>query len=248
MGPDDAGGAGKRKLAVFRDTLLCHRRFTVDGVTEETVLDLSGSGLEIMPGDFIGLHAGGVGAYRFYHELGAWLQGLRKPADGELRLFDRDAPLSPEWSARTARVFREGGALPDLTVRDNVDVALTFSGLSRTDRAGRVEEALERFALTGYRDAFPGTDDVGRGAEKRLNYARAWARRPLLLFIDQPFLHVRDRYASMAVEAVNELVAMGGAVVFTSNREHDLRPGIGGRESWRPNRCFTLQQGRLSDF
>jgi ABC-type nitrate/sulfonate/bicarbonate transport system ATPase subunit len=235
-------------LAEFKGAVLRHRRAVAGGTAEETVLDLEGSDWEVLPGDFIGLNAGGSSASRFYHELGAWLQGLRAPSAGGLRLFGKDVPLPPEWSARTARVFREGGLLPDITVRQNIELALAFSGLQESERAARTDEALERFVLSAYADAHPGTDAVGRGAEKRLNYARAWARRPSLLFIDQPFLHIRDHYARRVVGAVNELIAAGGAVVFTSNRKGDLLPGSGGLAEWRPNRRYSLRRGKLLDF
>lgn len=233
-------------LACFRNAVLLHRLHTPKGEVTETVLDVEGDSFSVFPGECVGLQSGsGETAARFYHELGTWLQGLRKPDRGEVTLFGQSVPLSREHSARTARVFREAGFLPDYTVEENIGLSLTFSGLKRRERNERVDEALERFSLAAYRNDYPGTDAVGRGAEKRLGYARAWARRPLLLFIDNPFLHIRDRYAAPVAETVRDLLAAGGAVVFTTNRENDLHPGAGNRSAWRPTRSLALQHGKL---
>lgn len=235
-------------LVLFQDTVLRYRHLTAFGMIEETVLDVTGEELAIHAGELVGIHAGGEGTFRFYHELAAWLQGLHLPFSGKLTIFGQETPLPPGLIARTARVFREGGVLPDFTVYENIELALAFSGLSRKEVVERAEEAMDRFDLTSYRGAYPGTDEVGLGAEKRLNYARAWARRPLLLCIDQPFLHIRDSYAVKAVNAVNELLAGGSAVVITTNQEHDLLPGSGGLTEWKPTRCLSLEWGRLSEF
>lgn len=234
-------------VVAFNDAVLRYTHLTAFGKIEETVLDVSGSTFEIRPGELVGIHAGGGGTFRYYHELATWIQGFYKPYSGSLKVFGREPPLPPDLIARTARVFREGGVLPDFTVYGNIELALAFSGLSREEVAARVEEAMDRFDLTSYKDAYPGTDDVGLGAEKRLNYARAWARRPAILCIDQPFLHIRDSYAGCAVQSVNELRAAGCAVVFTTNQEHDLSPD-GGAAEWKPTRCLSLLWGRLSDM
>lgn len=230
----------------FKDTVLRYTHQASFGMTEETVLDLYGEELDILPGEILGIHAGGEGTFRYYHELAAWFQGFNKPFSGSLKIFDLEPPLPRACIARTARIFREGGVLPDFTVAGNIELALAFSGLGRGEVASRVEEAMERFDLTSYRNAYPGTDDVGPGAEKRLNYARAWARQPLLLCIDQPFLHIRDSYADNAVDAVNELAANGTAVVFTTNQARDLAPGAGGLSEWKPTRCLSLAWGKLT--
>lgn len=218
------------------------------GNVEETVLDMTGQTLEVRPGDVVGLHAGGEGTFRHYHELALWLQGFKTPYSGRMTLFGAEPPLGRELVAKTARIFREGGVLPDFTVHGNIELALAYSGLGRREAARRVEEAMERFDLVSYRNFYPGTDDVGLGAEKRLNYARAWARRPLILCVDQPFLHIRDSYADEAVDALNALAAGGGAIVFTTNQAHDLWPGLGGLSVWNPTRRFALDWGRLTEI
>lgn len=235
-------------LIALKDAVLHYRHQTAFGVTEDTVLDAAGTEIAIGPGELVGIHAGGLGSSRYYHELAVWLQGLKPAFSGSLTLFGQEPPLPPALMAKTARVFREGGLLPDFTVAGNIELGLAFSGLTRREVRERVEEALGRFDLIARRDEYPGTDAVGLETEKRLNYARAWARRPLILCIDQPFLHIRDSYAAQTVGAVNELLAAGSAVVFTTNHEHDLQPDAGGLTGWKPTRSYSLMWGRLEDL
>jgi len=94
--------------------------------------------------------------------------GLETRHQGEVRL-----------NGRLAMVFQEPTLLLWRTVAQNLTVT------TRIDRA-EAEAALEEVGLGGMADRFPG--QLSLGQQRRLALARAFARSPDLLLMDEPFV------------------------------------------------------------
>jgi tungstate transport system ATP-binding protein len=86
-----------------------------------------------------------------------------------------------------------------LSVWNNLRLALWLARVSKPERAGRADEALQRAGLQDLKDR-PARALSG-GQQQRLALARAWATRPALLFLDEPT-------ASLDPSAKNEIEAM----------------------------------------
>ncbi|SHJ26713.1 NitT/TauT family transport system ATP-binding protein [Palleronia salina] len=94
--------------------------------------------------------------------------GLQRGAEGHI-----DAP------ARTAMIFQEPTLLPWRTLTDNLRVT---TGID----AGAADRLLAEIGLGGRGDAFPG--QLSLGQQRRMALARAFATRPELLLMDEPFV------------------------------------------------------------
>ena len=106
---------------------------------------------------------------------------------GLIRLDGRDA-AEMTVSARTARigiVFQDPEAqFCMLTVEDEVAFGLENMAVPRREMDGRIQEALEQVGLAGRRRER--VDRLSGGQKQRLALASALARRPPILFLDEP--------------------------------------------------------------
>ncbi|OFS06505.1 ABC transporter, partial [Micrococcus sp. HMSC31B01] len=107
--------------------------------------------------------------------------GLDPDFDGEL-LID-GSPVRP-YDERTAVGFQEPRLLPWRTLRRNVELGLP-RGLDRAAGRARVQELLELVGLAPFAEHRP--REVSGGMAQRASLARALARRPGVLLLDEPF-------------------------------------------------------------
>jgi NitT/TauT family transport system ATP-binding protein len=109
------------------------------------------------------------------------LLGLDKEFSGSFQL-----PIG--GSNRVAAVFQEPILLPWRTVEQNVRLALPRSG-----RDADLDELFDSLGLAGMRSLFPA--ELSLGLARRVALARAFATRPAILFLDEPFVSLDEKTA-----------------------------------------------------
>jgi molybdate transport system ATP-binding protein len=145
------------------------------------------------------------------------IAGLRRPDRGRITLGDRawfDAAakvdLPPERRS-VGLVFQEYALFPHMTVRANV----AFGGASDA----RVRELLDRVQIAHLADERPG--GLSGGERQRVAVARALARNPQVLLLDEP-LSALDAHTRTAVRGELQDV-LGALSLPTLLVTHDFR-------------------------
>ncbi|MCP2040225.1 NitT/TauT family transport system ATP-binding protein [Neisseria sp. HSC-16F19] len=113
------------------------------------------------------------------------LAGLQRPWQGRVALFGQELTRP---HPRAAFVFQNPSLLPWLTVRENIGFGLNFKHQPKIDKAalnGRVNALLDEVGLSHAADARPAA--LSGGMAQRVSLARALAREPQVLLLDEPF-------------------------------------------------------------
>lgn len=120
----------------------------------------------------------------------------------------------PAARRRVGYVAQDDDLFPHLTAAENV--AFGLAALPRAERAREAAAWLERFALGGLGGRRP--RDLSGGQRRRVALARAAARRPALLLLDEPFAAL-DAATRAAVRRSlrGELKACGAPVVLVTH-------------------------------
>ena len=81
-------------------------------------------------------------------------------------------------------VFQSYHLLDDLTVRENIDLPLSYKDIPNRQRQGMVADTLDRFQIVAKKDLFP--SQLSGGQQQLVGVARAVIHRPALLLADEP--------------------------------------------------------------
>jgi putative ABC transport system ATP-binding protein len=118
------------------------------------------------------------------------IAGLDKPTSGSVTVAGSEvnrlgASALAAWRARhVGFVFQSYNLLPVLTARQNVELPLLLTSLSKKERAERCALALGVVGLEDRVDHFP--RQLSGGQEQRVSIARAIVADPTLILLDEP--------------------------------------------------------------
>jgi molybdate/tungstate transport system ATP-binding protein len=123
------------------------------------------------------------------------IAGLVAPSVGRVRLDDRDATTLPPEARGVGIVYQHAYLFPHLTVRQNVE----YGAVS----ADEAREASARFGVDALANRAIGA--LSGGERQLVALARALARRPSVLLLDEPFSALDPRSRGATRRALRSL-------------------------------------------
>jgi NitT/TauT family transport system ATP-binding protein len=108
--------------------------------------------------------------------------GLIAPDEGTIRIAGTKV-TGPRKDA--CMVFQNFGLLPWRTVMGNVEFPLELDGIAVGERRGQAQHFLELVGLAAFGEHYP--HELSGGMQQRVGIARALMRKPILIFMDEPF-------------------------------------------------------------
>jgi putative ABC transport system ATP-binding protein len=185
---------------------------------------LSGVKLEIHHGDYVSISGpSGCGKSTLLSILGL----LDSPTSGSYQL--RGEPVEHLDHAKRSRVrnreigfiFQSFNLIGDLTVWQNVELPLTYRGLTAAERRERVDEALAKVGMTARAKHFP--SQLSGGQQQRVAVARALGGRPSILLADEPTGNLDSKNGDAVMALLRELHAEGATICLVTHDERYAR-------------------------
>ena len=141
------------------------------------------------------------------------LLGMIGPTAGHVELFGRrvDAGADDLWRG-VGHLVEGATAYPELTVRENLDVARRLTGVGERAVVGRM---IERLALEPYADRRAAS--LSQGNLQRLALGRALLHEPELLVLDEPANGLDPAGVIEIRELLRGLSRQSGVTVFMSS-------------------------------
>jgi len=185
--------------------------------------------LDVEPGElFAVIGPNGAGKTTLFNMI----SGMFQPSAGRIIFQDVDiTALSPERrvSAGMARTFQITEIFPELSVRDNVRIAVEVASgyrlrpwLSRsraTEVEGRVEEIVAMGGLDRHADRVAG--ELSHGDQRATEIMMTLALRPSLLLLDEPTAGMGDEETVNVTRLIDRLHRDQKLTIILI--EHDMR-------------------------
>lgn len=202
---------------------------------------LDGVDLDVGPGERVAL-LGPSGSGK--STLLYCLAGILPVTSGEV-CFDGRSLTELSADARAAVrlgsfgfVFQFAELVPELTLRDNVELPLRLLGNERASYRARATELLERLNISEVADRLP--TEVSGGQAQRCAIARAVAHRPRVIFADEPTGALDSLNAQRALDLlIDASAAVDAALVVVT---HDAAVAA------RLGRTVQVADGRIREF
>ncbi len=186
----------------------------------ETVEALKGVSLQFRRSEFVSvLGPSGCGKTTMLNIIG----GLDRYTKGDLIINGRSTKdfNSRDWDTyrnhSVGFVFQSYNLIPHQTVLQNVELALTLSGVSKAERRQRAKKALEEVGLGSQLKKKPG--EMSGGQMQRVAIARAIVNNPDIILADEPTGALDTETSLQVMEILKEISKDRLIVMVTHNPE-----------------------------
>ncbi|HKJ38549.1 MAG TPA: ABC transporter ATP-binding protein [Anaerolineales bacterium] len=141
------------------------------------------------------------------------LLGMISPSEGDVKVLGQAVgPNGRGPWAQVGHLVESPSAYPELTVRENLDIARRMHA---KDDAKLVDEIIEQLSLASYADRTAGT--LSMGNLQRLGLARALLHNPELLILDEPANGLDPAGVIEIRELLRTLAHDEGVTIFMSS-------------------------------
>ena len=191
------------------------RTYRTDTV-ETTALDAID--LDIMPGEFVAIMGpSGCGKSTLLNLMGM----LDSPTSGSY-VFDgkevaglSEAKLAEVRKASIGFIFQSFNLVDELSVRENVELALLYHSVPAAERRRRTEEVMDRVGIAHRARHFP--SQLSGGQQQRVAVARALVAEPKLILADEPTGNLDTNHGEEVMKMLQTLNAQGSTIVMVTH-------------------------------
>ena len=208
---------------------------------DEVVKALKGISINFRKNEFVSvLGQSGCGKTTLLNIIG----GLDQYTSGDLVINGRSTKefKARDWDSYRNNsigfVFQSYNLIPHQTVLANVELALTLSGVSKSERRKRAKDVLEKVGLGD--QIYKKPNQMSGGQMQRVAIARALINDPDILLADEPTGNLDPNTAEEVFAALLGIIRETGLAALIATHNMELAA--------RMNRQFKLKDGILEDI
>jgi len=193
--------------------------------TEELqTIALNKLSFEVKKGEFIAVMGpSGCGKSTLLNIL-----GLLDDSDGGSFIFNGEEVINYSERKRAqirkhniGFVFQSFNLIDQLTVFENVELPLIYTGVKKSERKKQVHEVLEKMQIMHRRKHFP--QQLSGGQQQRVAVARAVINNPKLILADEPTGNLDSSNGNEVMDLLTELNGQGTTIIMVTHSEHDAK-------------------------
>lgn len=196
----------------MRDLSRVYRTDTV----QTTALDAID--LDIAQGEFVAIMGpSGCGKSTLLNMIGM----LDSPTGGSY-LFDgqevaglSEAKLAVVRKENIGFIFQSFNLVDELSVRDNIELALLYHKVAPAERKARTEAVMDRVGIAHRAKHFP--SQLSGGQQQRVAVARALVAEPKLILADEPTGNLDTQHGEEVMRMLQQLNAEGSTIVMVTH-------------------------------
>ena len=198
--------------------LKLHNLFKVYQTDEVETVALNGVNLEIEQEEFVAIMGpSGCGKSTLLNIVGM----LDNPSDGDYFFFDENvAPYSESKRSEIRKmnigfIFQSFNLIDELTVAENIELALLYHRMSASKRKKRVDEVMDRIGIAHRAKHMPG--QLSGGQQQRVAVARAVVGNQPLILADEPTGNLDSVHGQEVMELLRSLNKEGTTIVMVTH-------------------------------
>ncbi len=198
--------------------LKLHNLYKVYRTDEVETVALNGVNLEIAQGDFVAIMGpSGCGKSTLLNIVGM----LDNPSEGNYFFFDEDVAPYSEAQRSVIRkqnigfIFQSFNLIDELTVAENIELALLYHNMPAAERKQRVEAVMDRMGIAHRAGHMPG--QLSGGQQQRVAVARAVVGDQPLILADEPTGNLDSVHGQEVMELLRSLNKEGTTIVMVTH-------------------------------
>jgi putative ABC transport system ATP-binding protein len=198
--------------------LKLHNLYKVYRTEEVETIALNGVNVEINQGDFVAIMGpSGCGKSTLLNIIGL----LDNPTDGDYFFFDENVAGYSEQQRSLIRkrnvgfIFQNFNLIEELSVAENIELALLYHDMLKAERKKRVAETMDRMGIGHRAKHMPG--QLSGGQQQRVAVARAVVGNQPLILADEPTGNLDSAHGQEVMEMLRSLNEEGTTIVMVTH-------------------------------
>jgi putative ABC transport system ATP-binding protein len=126
-----------------------------------------------------------------------------------------EARLAEVRKANIGFIFQSFNLVDELSVRENIELALLYHDVSAADRKRRTDEVMDRVGIAHRARHRP--SQLSGGQQQRVAVARALVARPNLILADEPTGNLDTNHGEEVMRMLQQLNAEGSTIVMVTH-------------------------------